>query len=113
MKPRSLIAGVVIMLWATMAGSPASADNADEDSASLVPQRPTVLRFGGPSMSWEEATSQGDRQLTEAESEEAVKQTIRDSSMRHYYPELPDDPIENPSPQSMPGNETTKESRGK
>ncbi|GAA2661434.1 hypothetical protein Adu01nite_94350 [Paractinoplanes durhamensis] len=99
MKPRYLAAGVVIMLWATMTGSPAAADKPDgDDGSGSEPPPVTVLQFGGPSMTWEQATSQGERQLSEAEWREAIKQTGRDSSTRHYYPELPDDPSVEPSP---------------
>jgi hypothetical protein len=113
MKPRHLAVVVVIMLWATMAGSPAAADNTDGDDKSRYEPQSPLSRFGGPSMSWDEAIRQGDRQLTETQGEEAVKQTGQDSSPQHYYPDLPDDPRENPSLRDDPGNGTANDSRGK
>ncbi|MFI5898238.1 hypothetical protein ACIA5D_49985 [Actinoplanes sp. NPDC051513] len=98
MKLRHAAAGIVVILFAVMAVGPAEADSSGRCGGEQSAQRqhPPELRFGGPSVSWDEAIRGGDRQLTEAESEAAIADTERNSSMSHYYPDRPDDPIENP-----------------
>jgi len=99
-KVRHIPAGIVGILFAVMAVGPAEADSSGScgDEQSLQRHHPPELRFGGPSVSWDEAIQGGDRQLTDAEWEAAVADTERNSSMSHYYPDRPDDPVENPPP---------------
>ncbi|GIE94911.1 hypothetical protein Ari01nite_23760 [Paractinoplanes rishiriensis] len=82
MKLRHAAAGVVLF-FAVMAMGPAEADSFGSCGAEQDPRRQHLpeIRFGGPSVSWEEATRGGDRQLTEAEWEAAVADTKRNSSM--------------------------------
>ena len=109
MKLRHAAPGIVVILIAVMAVGPAEANRSGNcgDGHSAQRRHPPELRFGGPSVSWDEAVRGGDRQLTDAEWEAAVADTERNSSMSDYYPDRPDDPIENPpQPTDPPENAT-------
>jgi hypothetical protein len=79
-------------------GGPVAADSNDSGASkpNTEPRNPSEMQFGDPPMSWEEATRQGDRRLTEADWEAAVKDTEENSSPMHYYPDRPDDPAVGP-----------------
>ncbi len=100
MRLRHAAAGIVVMFMTVVTVGPAEAHSSGicSDEQSTQPQPPYELRFGGPSVSWDEAVRDSNRQLSEAESEAAIADSERNSSMSDYYPDRPDDPIENPPP---------------